>query len=523
MIVDELLIPVTLGLTLVGALATFLANDRNSRLVALLASAPAVATTTFMLWKVGMGTGSFGAGYHFHTDWPWIQAIGSRLEFGVDGLSASLAWLTAVLTPLVILYSWREGSRPRLFFTLIVLLDATVIGVFTSLDLFLFYIFWEFVLVPMYFLIAIWGGPNRKYASAKFFLYTGTASLVMLLGFMALYFGAGVNSFSIPTLMAAYSGTPVTVFLLAAFAALAVGFLVKMPSAPFHTWLPDAHVQAPTAGSVILAGVLLKMGSYGIMRIALPILPQAFTAMNHADLLGWAGIHALAFDWSYQWVFFALGTISVLYGAFLCLAQDDMKSLIAYSSVSHMGMVTLALATLTPLGFAGAAFMNVAHGIISAGMFMAAGSLQHSTGTRLISRLGGIAARVPKLTGLTMTLFLASLGLPGLMGFWAEFTIFAGVWSAYGWLLLIPIWSILVTAGYYLWAVQRAYHGPERHHPEVDWGHMHDVARTEQWGIAALIGLALLFGILPGLLMGQYDHWGIESLRTMGVLAGVAP
>jgi proton-translocating NADH-quinone oxidoreductase chain M len=512
---EEWIIPATLAVTLVGALATFLANDRNSRLVALLASAPAVATTTFMLYRVGIGAHD---GYQFHANLPWIDAIGSRLEFGVDGLSASLAWLTAILTPLVILYAWRESHRPRLFYSLILLLDVTVLGVFTALDLFLFYIFWEFVLVPMYFLIAIWGGPNRKYASAKFFIYTGTASLVMLLGFMALYFGAGINSFSIPKLVEVSSVAGFApAFGLLAFAALAVGFLVKMPSAPFHTWLPDAHVQAPTAGSVILAGVLLKMGSYGLMRVALPILPDAFTAMHTLDLLGWAGIQGFAFGWSFQWLFFLLGTVSILYGAFLCLAQDDLKSLIAYSSVSHMGMVTLALATLSPLGFAGAAYMNVAHGIISAGMFMAAGSLHHATGTRLISRLGGIAQRVPKLTGLTMTLFLASLGLPGLMGFWAELAIFAGVWEAYGWLILVPIWSILITAGYYLWAIQRAYHGPERRHPDVDWDHMHDVVRTERWSMAAIVALALLFGILPGLLMGQYDAWGLAQLRAMGV------
>jgi NADH-quinone oxidoreductase subunit M len=390
------------------------------------------------------------------------------------------------------------------------LLMVGMLGVFVSLDLFLFYVFWEFVLVPMYFLIAVWGGPNRKYASTKFFVYTGTASLVMLLGFMALYFGAGVGSFSIPVLtQIGHSVGFAKDFAMLTFAALAVGFLVKMPSVPFHTWLPDAHVQAPTAGSVLLAGVLLKMGSYGLMRIALPILGDAFTA-HHAVALG-----PLAFWWSYQWVFFVLGTVSVLYGAFLCLAQDDLKSLIAYSSVSHMGMVTLALATLTPLGFAGAAFMNVAHGIISAGLFMAAGALQHSTGTRLISRLGGVGARVPRLTGLTATLFLASLGLPGLMGFIAEFTIFAGTWQAFGWLILLPIWSILLTAGYYLWALQRGFYGPETRHPDVDWEHIHDVPATERWSMAALIVLALVFGILPGLLMGSYNAWTTQVLALL--------
>jgi F420H2 dehydrogenase subunit M len=489
----SIIIPATLGVTLLGALLTFLSNDRMSRQVALIASAPALAVTSVMFYQTGFS----GSEMLYTVKWAWIPALNVHLEFGVDGLSASLAWLTALLTPLVILYSWNEKQRPRLFFALLVLLDATVIGVFTSLDLFLFYIFWEFVLIPMYLLIAVWGGPNRKYASTKFFVYTGGASLVMLLGFMALAFASG-GHMSIPELTAIGSQLGwAKDFALITFGVLAIGFLVKLPSVPFHTWLPDAHVQAPTAGSVMLAGVLLKMGSYGLMRIAFPILPDAAQ--------------------DYTWVFFVLGAVSVVYGAFLCLAQDDLKSLIAYSSVSHMGMITLSLATFHELGWAGAAFMNVAHGIISAGMFMAAGSLQHSTGTRLISRLGGITPTVPKLAGLTAALFLASLGLPGMMGFIAEFTMFAGIWASFGWWILIPIWSILITAGYYLWALQRAFYGPEVRHPDVDWTHMHDLPRTERWPIVVLVILAIVFGILPALLMGQMDDWTQHVLQVMGV------
>src|SRR5688572_3407423 len=484
----EWLIPATLALTLVGALATMLAPQGYVRTIALAASAPALFATTLMLLVVGIDA---GGEYSFLVKWQWIPALGIHLEFGVDGLSASLAWLTALLTPLVIWYSWSETYRTNLFFALIVLMDATVIGVFTALDLFLFYVFWEFVLVPMYLLIAIWGGPNRKYASTKFFVYTGAASLVMLLGFMALYFGAG-GTMSIPeiTAIATQLGWVDPDFAMFSFGVLAIGFLVKMPSAPFHTWLPDAHVQAPTAGSVLLAGVLLKMGSYGLMRIAIPVFGDAFVE-HHAVALG-----PISFWWSYQWAFVVLGIVSILYGAFLCLAQDDLKSLIAYSSVSHMGMITLALATMTEIGWAGAAYMNVAHGIISAGMFMAAGSLQHATGTRSISRLGGIGGRVPRLTGLTATLFLASLGLPGMMGFIAEFTIFAAVWEAFGWWIFLPIWSILVTAGYYLWAIQRAFHGPERRHPDVDWDHMHDLPGTDRWPMVVLVVLAVVLGVL---------------------------
>jgi proton-translocating NADH-quinone oxidoreductase chain M len=510
--VMSLLIPATLGLTLLGALATMLAPKGYVRTTALLTSVPALATTSVMLWFVGIGA---GGEYQFTVKWDWIPALGIHLEFGVDGLSASLAWLTALLTPLVILYSWSETHRPNLFFALILLMDATVIGVFTALDLFLFYIFWEFVLIPMYLLIAIWGGPNRKYASTKFFLYTGAASLVMLLGFMAAYFGAGVGTMSIPELTAIGSQLGwAKDFAMLAFGVLAIGFLVKMPSAPFHTWLPDAHVQAPTAGSVLLAGVLLKMGSYGLMRIAIPMFGDAFLA-QHEVVLG-----PIAFWWSYQWAFFVLGTVSVLYGAFLCLAQDDLKSLIAYSSVSHMGLITIALATMTEIGWAGAAYMNIAHGVISAGMFMAAGSLQHATGTRSISKLGGVAARLPQLAGLTAVLFLGSLGLPGMMGFIAEFTIFVAIWEAFGWWILLPVWSILVTAGYYLWAIQRAFHGPEKRHPDVDWDHMHDLPATERWPIATLVVLAIVLGILPALLMDQMDAWMHAVFAAVSAVGG---
>ncbi len=492
---EELLIPLTLAITFLGAFAAGRVNEAASRKVALAASLPALAATTWMFLRVGIDGGGT---YRFVADWEWIPALGIGLRFGVDGLAASLAWLTALLTPLVIIYSWKENHRPRLFFSLLVALNGTVIGVFTALDLFLFYVFWEFVLIPMYFLIAIWGGPNRKYASTKFFIYTGGASLVMLLGFMALYFGAGLGTFSIPELTAAASlGGYAKTFGLVTFGVLAFGFLVKLPSAPFHTWLPDAHVQAPTAGSVMLAGVLLKMGSYGIMRIAFPLLPDAAMA--------------------YQWVFYGLGTASILYGAFLCLAQDDLKSLIAYSSVSHMGMITIALATFTDVGFAAAAYMNVAHGIISAGMFMAAGSLQHSTGTRLISKLGGVGVKIPRLTGLTAVLFLASLGLPGMMGFVAEFGIFAAVYQTFGHWIWLPIWSVLITAGYFLWALQRAYFGPRVDHVGSDFDSHHDVPSEERWPMVAMVVLAILFGVLPALLLGQMNDWTHAVFAIMGV------
>jgi proton-translocating NADH-quinone oxidoreductase chain M len=485
------LIPITILITLVGAFLTSRGGE-NARMWALISSLPALAATTWMFLDVGFNTGN---GYSFVTNWEWIPALGMSLSFGVDGLSVSLAWLTALLTPLVILYSWNEKHRTGMFFSLLVLLNATVIGVFTALDLFLFYIFWEFVLIPMYFLIAIWGGPNRKYASYKFFIFTGTASLLMLVSFMAVYFGAGLGTFHIPTLVAAGSSVGYAHgFAMFTFVMLAIGFLVKLPSVPVHTWLPDAHVQAPTAGSVMLAGVLLKMGSYGLMRIAFPMFPDIAMEL--------------------QWFFFAIGTISVLYGAFLCLAQDDLKSMIAYSSVSHMGMITISLATFNELGWAGAAYMNLAHGVISAGMFMAAGSIQHATGTRKISELGGLAQKAPKLAGLTITLFLASLGLPGMMGFIAEFSMFAAIFEAFGHWIWIPIWSVLLTAGYYLWAIQRTFFGTIK---GAVTGDVHDISADEKWPTVMMIALAILFGVLPALLLNQMNEWTLGVLSLMGV------
>jgi len=467
-------------------------------------AAMGVALIAGLAFAVSASSDPAGSGaYHLRGVASWLPAteaggsVDVAFRVGVDGISLWLLILTAVLTPLAIWSSFTAiRERAREYYVLILLLETAMLGVFCALDLLLFYVFWEFVLIPMYLLIAIWGGPERKYASYKFFLYTGTASLVMLLGFMMVYFGAG-GSFDIPDITALASAGWARGFGLAAFSILALGFLVKMPSVPFHTWLPDAHVQAPTAGSVMLAGVLLKMGSYGLMRIAFPFFPEAAMAL--------------------KWVLFTLGVVSVVYGAFLCLAQDDLKSLIAYSSVSHMGLITIALVTFNDLGWAGAAYMNVAHGIISAGMFMAAGSLQHSTGTRLISRLGGVGARAPALLGLTLALFLGSLGLPGMMGFIAEFSIFAAIWQAFGWLIMIPIVSVLVTAGYYLWAIERVFHGPERMHASIKAEDIHDVPDEERWTMAVLIVLAVLFGVLPSLLLGQMNEWTHAVLAIMGV------
>ena len=433
----------------------------------------------------------------FYQCTPWVPSstgLGISLTWGLDGLSLPMFWLTALLIPLAIVFSWDVANRPGMFHGLLLFQGAAVMGVFAVLDLFLFYVFWEVTLVPMYFLIAIWGGPNRKYASIKFFVYTFAASLIMLVGFMAVYFQAGLGSFHLLRLAEVAPGFPLA-FQGLAFLALLFGFIVKFPLVPFHTWLPDAHVEAPTAGSVILAGVLLKMGAYGLLRIALPLAPQA--AVDYIPLM------------------LVLGVVSILYGSTICLAQRDLKKLVAYSSISHMGMVMLGIAAFNVIGIQGALFMMFAHGLISPAMFMMAGVMLHATGTRMIPKLGGLAKKMPWAMAALVFAFMANVGLPGLVGFLAEFQIFLSAWQAFGWAIAFPILYLVITAGYVLWALQRSVFGPVTGAAADE--HVHDWKPYEAAPMAVLIALILAFGLWPPLLGGVLDLSVPEFMASLGV------
>jgi NADH-quinone oxidoreductase subunit M len=426
----------------------------------------------------------FPAGYETYTfveSAEWIPSIGARYTLGLDGISFLLVMLTTFLGMIAIVSSWAAiQNRTKEYYILLLLLQTGMLGVFMSLDFFLFYMFWEVMLVPMYFLIGVWGSDRRLYAAIKFFLYTLAGSVLMLLGILALYFNAarisGVQTFDIPTLLAAVQHFPdsLRVWLFWGFF---FAFAIKVPMFPFHTWLPDAHTEAPTAGSVILAGVLLKMGTYGFIRFSLPLLP--------ADLALRAKIiHVLIF----------LSLVGIIYGAVVCLMQKDMKRLIAYSSVSHLGFCTLGIFALTPTGLSGSVLQQINHGISTGALFLIVGVLYERRHTRLISEFGGLATPMPNYAAIYLIITLSSLGMPLLNGFIGEFTILQGAfvvnkaWAAWG------VLGIVLGAAYLLWLYQRVMFGSVTH--DVNKA-LPDLNLREYAILLPLVFLAFWIGIYP--------------------------
>ena len=412
-------------------------------------------------------------GIQYMVRYAWIPSYNIQYIMGVDGLSVTMILLTALLCPICILASWNIEKGVKGYFALFLLLDTGMTGVFCALDFFLFYIFWEVMLLPMYFLIGIWGGPRREYAAIKFFLYTLLGSVLMLIAMLGLYFYNDPHTFDMRVLMA-NAGTYTRGFQFVVWIALFIGFAIKIPAFPFHTWLPDAHVEAPTAISVILAGVLLKMGTYGILRINFPMLP--------------IGTQECAF-----WALAALGTWNIVYGALCAMAQEDMKKLVAYSSISHMGYVMLGMATLTPQGINGAVLQMFNHGTVTAMLFLLVGVVYDRAHHRRIDGFGGLAGVMPTYTGIMSIAFFAALGLPGLSAFISEALVFLGAWQYDRVLTIIAVTSVVLTAGYMLWLLQRVWLGPVNE----QYANMPDVTPRELVTLVPLAIIVVILGVQP--------------------------
>jgi NADH-quinone oxidoreductase subunit M len=444
----------------------------------------------------------------FVVDHPWIDVISSRYILGLDGISLPLMLLTMLVVPLCVIYSWNhfpEPHNPKAFLILILILQTGMIGTFAAQDLILFFVFFEVVLLPMYFMIGVWGGEQRQYASIKFFLYTLFGSALMLVSFLALYFLADVQTFDMRLLPEAASGIATTSQLWI-FGGMFLGFGIKVPMFPFHTWLPDAHTQAPTVGSVILAAVLLKLGTYGFIRIAIPTLPEA------------------AIEWA-PWIG-GLAVIGIIYGALCCLAQTDMKRLIAFSSVAHMGYTMLGIATLTDFGMNAAVFGMVAHGLITGMLFFIAGSMKERYHTLEIKRLGGLLVSAPKMGWILGFVTMASLGLPGLAGFWGEIPAILAAYNPaeglpvelFRFYMVVAAIGTVFAAGYLLWLYQRTAFGTPSEEFADD-PHIHDVELPEWIAWTPLLVLTLVLGVYPNLLFEVTDP-AVTAVSQMVAAAG---
>ncbi len=444
--------------------------DNSARWVALATSLVVFALSVLMMMNYQTGSADF----QFVEKEVWFPALGLNYHLGVDGISVYFVLLSTFLTPICIISCWHAiEKRVKEFMIAFLVLETFMIGTFTALDSILFYVFFEGVLIPMFLIIGVWGGKNRIYASFKFFLYTLLGSVLMLVALLALYFMLGTTD--IPAMMNNNLALNVQMWLWLAFFA---SFAVKMPMWPVHTWLPDAHVEAPTAGSVILAGVLLKMGGYGFLRFSLPILPDA--SAYFSDMVFWLSI------------------VAIVYTALVALVQEDMKKLIAYSSVSHMGFVTLGIFTGTQQGVDGAMFQMLSHGIISAALFLCVGVVYDRLHTREISRYGGLVKNMPKYATVFMVLMLGSVGLPGTSGFVGEFLTLMGSFQVDTIVAAFATTGVVFGAAYMLVLYRKVIFGEQKN---ADAAAMPDLTRTEFGYLLPLVLMVILFGVAPGLVM----------------------
>jgi NADH-quinone oxidoreductase subunit M len=485
-----LLLTILILLPFAGALALVLYSfapprrDEHYRWIALVTTIATFVVSLLLLRQVGGN----GADFRFEESVNWIGSIGARYHVAVDGVSLWLVLLTTLLMPVSVLSSWTAISkRPLAYYAFLLILESAMIGVFVSLDLLLFYLFFEASLVPMFFLIGIWGGERRIYAAIKFFIYTAVGSLLMLAGIISLYFIH--HTFDYSTLMQALAASPLaarTQYWL--FVAFGLAFCIKVPLFPFHTWLPDAHTEAPTAGSVILAGVLLKMGTYGLLRFNLALFPEAARAFAPYIIV--------------------LAVIGIIYGALVAMVQPDVKRLVAYSSVSHMGFVVLGIFSFTDLGMQGALYQMLNHGVSTGALFLFVGFIYERRHTRLISQFGGLATPMPWFATLFVIASLSSIGLPFLNGFIGEFLILIGTWTSHAvgrpWLTtMFAATGVIWAAVYMLWMLQRVLFGEVRN-PEN--ARLRDLNSRELGLILPLMLLMLFMGVYPRVFLDRSEQ-----------------
>jgi NADH-quinone oxidoreductase subunit M len=490
-----------IALALLGSLAAFVVDDERAGKVAFGASLLPLAASLWM-YGVAMGNPDVMSGnalladssLAFETNATWLSVgpFAVNWHVGLDGIGLPLVVLTTLLTSTAIMSAWTPiDERQSQFYGLVLFMEAALVGVFSALDFFAWFVFWEAVLLPMYFLIAIWGGPRRKYAAIKFFVYTNIASLVMFIGFAALVFGIdwgaveASQSFDMPAVAQALRagalgslvGIGAGTLKVVAFFAMFLGFAVKVPVVPFHTWLPDAHVEAPTPVSVLLAGVLLKMGTYALLRFNFTMLPDVAT--------------------EYVTVIAIFAVVSVIYGAMLAMAQRDLKRIVAYSSVSSMGYVILGLAAYTTYGIGGATFQMVSHGLISGLMFMTVGVIYNQTHTRMVSHMSGLADRMPIAVGVFVAAAFGYMGLPLMSGFAGEFFVFVGSFGTFAGSRLftaLAMFGIVLVAGYLLFAMQRVLFG--EYHVEEDY-ELRRAPLQDVVPLVVLLAFIILLGVFP--------------------------